>query len=159
MEYTFCIKQVVVTPFTSQGAWLPIDLLYILNESTNLSITGFYITVFSLRLLQWNLLTQISKFLASTCQLTKPREECHTIHIQHEWEIVASNEEKLDGIRVAFAAKLKELVVSFASITYDYPVDKVFGNSMASKWTTMATTTFDHQINEFLTELSEKHAA
>ena len=29
---------------------------------------------------------------------------------------------------------------------------------MASKWTTMAMTTFDRQINEFLTELSDKRA-
>ena len=69
---------------------------------------------------------------------------------------IRRNEEKLDGIRVAFATKLKELVVSFASIMYDYSVDKVSGKSMASKWTTMATTTFDRQINEFLTELSDK---
>ena len=27
---------------------------------------------------------------------------------------------------------------------------------MASKWTTMATTTFDRQINDFLTELIDK---
>ena len=72
---------------------------------------------------------------------------------------IRRNEEKLDGIRVAFAVKLKELVVSFASIMYDYYVDKVFGKSMASKWTTMATTTFDRQINEFLTELSDKRVA
>ena len=60
---------------------------------------------------------------------------------------------------MAFAAKLKELVDSFASIMYDYSVDKVSRNSMASKWTTMATTTFDLQINEFLTELSDKRVA
>ena len=54
---------------------------------------------------------------------------------------------------------MKELVDSFASITYDCSVDKVSGKSMASKWTTMAMTTFDHQINEFLTELIDKHAA
>ena len=72
---------------------------------------------------------------------------------------IRRNEEKLDGIRVAFAAKLKELVVSFASITLHCSVDKVSGKSMASKWTTMAMTTFDHQINEFLTELIDKRAA
>ena len=70
--------------------------------------------------------------------------------------IVASNEEKLDGIRVAFVAKLKELVDSFASIMYECSVDKVSRKSMASKWTTMVMTTFDHQINEFLTELIDK---
>ena len=91
----FFIKQVVVTPFTSQRAWLPIDLLYILNASANLRLDGFYITIFSLKLLQWNPPTQSSKLLA----LTKPREECHTIHIQHEWEIVASNKEKWGEIR------------------------------------------------------------
>ena len=70
--------------------------------------------------------------------------------------IVASNEEKLDGIRVAFVAKLKELVASFAFITYDCSVDKVSTKSMASKWTTMAMTMFDRQINELLTELIDK---
>ena len=73
--------------------------------------------------------------------------------------MVGSNEDKLDGIGVDFAAKLKELCISFASITYDCSVDKVSGKSMASKWTTMATTTSDRQINEFLTELSDKRAA
>ena len=58
---------------------------------------------------------------------------------------------------MAFVAKLKELVDSFASITYDCFVDKVSENSMASKWTTMAMTMIDRQINELLTELSDKH--
>ena len=45
------------------------------------------------------------------------------------------------------------------TVLYDYSIDKVSGKSMASKWNTMATTTFDRQINEFLTELSDKRAA
>ena len=59
----------------------------------------------------------------------------------------------------SLAAKLKEPVDSFASITYDYSVNKVSENSMASKWNTMATTTFDRQINEFLTEIIDKGVA
>ena len=60
---------------------------------------------------------------------------------------------------MAFAAKLKELVDSFASIMYDCSIDKVFRKSMASKWNTMATTMFDRQINEFLTDLIDKRVA